>query len=386
MLVKANGSSGRELRRLRRKACSDPRSRRPKARARSRSSPSTHQNLRKCRSASRSPLPLGRGKEVVACTPNMTLGDVLAEVCKRRQLDPSAHALAQQQRGRSNKLDSSLTLRTAGQLSHVELVSSTPPAPARQPPPLGAGARSSRAPAPGAARQPPAAPAEPMEVDAAAAAAAAAAEVEGAALRGVLEGASRCCRRRCRRRSLTGRSCCSPRFRATSPRRPPTPFSARSRRRMRSLRRASAIYAAARQLLRTVGFVDTPAADATSERAWVLPPAADLTAVTLSPRSPPPSPPPPPRRRRRAGRRRRRCPRCPRARPPRRRRRHNRRRLPRRAPPRAPATGRLSRRCCARGGGAEGGEEAPREGLRVPRRLTAAARRDRAQGRACVGR
>ena len=72
-------------------------------------------------------LPLGRGKEVVACTPNMTLGDVLAEVCKRRQLDPSAHALAQQQRGRSNKLDSSLTLRTAGQLSHVELVSSTPP-------------------------------------------------------------------------------------------------------------------------------------------------------------------------------------------------------------------------------------------------------------------
>ena len=25
-------------------------------------------------------LPLGRGKEVVACTPNMTLGDVLAEV------------------------------------------------------------------------------------------------------------------------------------------------------------------------------------------------------------------------------------------------------------------------------------------------------------------
>ena len=59
-------------------------------------------------------LPLGRGKEVVACTPNMTLGDVLAEVCKRRQLDPAAHALAQQQRGRSNKLDSSLTLRTAG--------------------------------------------------------------------------------------------------------------------------------------------------------------------------------------------------------------------------------------------------------------------------------
>ena len=107
-------------------------------------------------------------------------------------------------------------------------------------------------------------------------------------------------------------------------------------------------YAAARQLLRTVGFVDTPAADATSERAWVLPPAADLTAVTLlaslaaalaaasaAPPSPRQAPPPS-------------MPAVPGARPPRRRR-------PttaagcRAARRRAPATGRLSRRCCRRG-------------------------------------
>ena len=59
--------------------------------------------------------PIQAAQEVEEHSRRMTLDARLRR--NRRQLDPSAHALAQQQRGRSNKLDSSLTLRTAGQPS-----------------------------------------------------------------------------------------------------------------------------------------------------------------------------------------------------------------------------------------------------------------------------
>ena len=209
-----------------------------------------------------------------------------------------------------------------------------------------------------------------MEVDAAAAAAAAAAEVEGAALRGVLEGALEVLQETVPPAEFNGSLVLLAKISGNVAASPADPkfrtIKATNAKFAASLGR----YAAARQLLRTVGFVDTPAADATSERAWVLPPAADLTAVTLlaslaaalaaasaappSPRqAPPPSmpavpegatsaPPPPP--------------------PP-----------PAAAAPRAaaragdgpPQQTLLQARVAA----LKAAKEAPREGLRVPRRL-----------------
>ena len=58
---------------------------------------------------------VGQGRrEEIAVNPNTTLGFVLAEVCKRRKLEPDDHALRHTLAGKSRTLDNGLTIRFAG--------------------------------------------------------------------------------------------------------------------------------------------------------------------------------------------------------------------------------------------------------------------------------
>ena len=70
----------------------------------------------------------GQGvRENVSTNPNTTLGTVLAEVCKRRNLEPTQHALRHTLGGKKTILDGSLSMRFAGLSGNatLELVAST---------------------------------------------------------------------------------------------------------------------------------------------------------------------------------------------------------------------------------------------------------------------
>ena len=49
--------------------------------------------------------------EIVNVAPNSTLGEVLGEVCTRRKLEPSGHALRHTLGGKKDNLDGSLSFR-----------------------------------------------------------------------------------------------------------------------------------------------------------------------------------------------------------------------------------------------------------------------------------
>ena len=51
--------------------------------------------------------------EIVNVAPNSTLGEVLGEVCTRRKLEPSGHALRHTLGGKKDNLDGSLSFQQA---------------------------------------------------------------------------------------------------------------------------------------------------------------------------------------------------------------------------------------------------------------------------------
>ena len=59
--------------------------------------------------------------EIVNVAPNSTLGEVLGEVCTRRKLEPSGHALRHTLGGKKDNLDGSLSFRLSGLSNNAKL-------------------------------------------------------------------------------------------------------------------------------------------------------------------------------------------------------------------------------------------------------------------------
>jgi hypothetical protein len=59
--------------------------------------------------------------EIVNVAPNTTLGEVLGEVCTRRKLEPSGHALRHTLGGKKDNLDGSLSFRLSGLSNNAKL-------------------------------------------------------------------------------------------------------------------------------------------------------------------------------------------------------------------------------------------------------------------------